>query len=61
MKNYLVSVDITMSKTVSVLACSEEDAIKIADKMISDNPYGYTNGFSHYVTHEVVGAEEEEY
>ena len=59
MKTYSVSVDITMSKNISVLACSEEDAIKIANKMISDNPYGYTNGFSHYVSHKVIEAEEE--
>lgn len=59
MKTFSVSVDITMSKNIQVLASSEDEAVKVANKMISDNPYGYTNGFSHYVTHEVVGAEED--
>lgn len=59
MKTFSVSVDITMSKTIQVLASSEDEAVEVANKMISDNPYGYTNGFSHYVTHEVVEAEEE--
>ena len=59
MKTFSVSVDITMSKTIQVLASNENEAVAVADKLISENPYNYTNGFSHYVSHEVVEAEEE--
>jgi len=49
MKNYDVSVDITMSKSISVEANSEEEAMKKVEEMINENPYDYTNNFSHYV------------
>ena len=59
MKNYCVSVDITMSKSIYVEAESEEQARDMANEMVCNNPYEYANNFSHYVTHEVVCAEEE--
>ena len=59
MKSYAVSVDITMSKTIIVEAESEEEAMHKAEQMVTNNPYEYANGFSHYVTHEAVCAEEE--
>jgi hypothetical protein len=59
-KNYSVSVDITMSKNIEVEANSEDEAIAKANEMVANNPYDYTNGFSHYVTHETISAEEEE-
>lgn len=59
MKNYSVSVDITMSKSVTILAESEEDAVRKVDDMISNHPYDYAFGFSHYVNHDVICAEEE--
>ena len=59
MKKYSVSVDITMCKMVDVEANSEQEALDKVDQMISNNPYDYTTGFSHYVTHDVVNAEEE--
>lgn len=59
MKSYAVSVDIIMSKTIIVEAESEGEAMYKADQMVTNNPYEYTNGFSHYVTHEVICAEEE--
>ena len=59
MKSYAVSVDITMSKTIVVEAESEGEAMYKADQMVTNNPYEYANGFSHYVTHEVICAEEE--
>ena len=59
MKKYSVSVDITMCKMVNVEANSEQEALDKVDQMISNNPYDYTTGFSHYVTHDVVNAEEE--
>lgn len=56
MKQYSVSVDVTMSVTLDVLAESEEKAMEIADSMVSKNPYQYKP--SHYVNHEVICAEE---
>ena len=59
MKKYSVSVDITMCKMVDIEANSEQEALNKVDQMTSNNPYDYTTGFSHYVTHDVVNAEEE--
>ena len=59
MKKYSVSVDITMCKMVDVEANSEQEALEKVDQMISNNPYDYTSGFSHYVTHEAIAADEE--
>jgi len=56
---FYVNVDITMSKSVRVEAENEADAMNKVDNMIGENPYNYTNDFSHYVTHEVVDAENE--
>ena len=60
MKTFSVDVDITMSKTIEVLAENEEHAKEIADSMINNNPYGYTNGFSHFVSYEIIDATEED-
>ena len=57
---YLVSMDITMSKNIEVEASSEEEAMSKASEMVSNNPYNYTNGFSHYVSHEAITAEPSE-
>lgn len=59
MKVFYVNVDITMSKSVRVEAENEDDAMSKVDNMIGENPYNYTYDFSHYVTHEVVNAENE--
>jgi hypothetical protein len=56
---FYVNVDITMSKSVRVEADNEADAMSKVDNMIGENPYDYTNDFSHYVTHEVIDAETE--
>lgn len=60
MKTYAVSVDITMSKTISISAADENDAMLKVNDLLKENPYEYTNHFSHYVSHNVVDAEEEE-
>lgn len=60
MKTFSVDVDITMSKTIEVLAENEEHAKEIVDSMINENPYGYAQGFSHYVGYEIVDANEED-
>lgn len=59
MKVFYVNVDITMSKSVRVEAENEDEAMSKVDNMIGENPYNYTSNFSHYVTHEVVNAENE--
>ena len=56
---FYVNVDITMSKSIRVEADNEADAMNKVDNMIGENPYDYTNDFSHYVTHEVIDAENE--
>jgi hypothetical protein len=58
-KNYSVSVDIVMSKYISVEAESDEEAAKKVDEMITKNPYDYTSNFACYVGHEVISTEEE--
>lgn len=57
MENYLVSVDITMSKNISVEANSEEEAMDKVNRMINNNPYDFCYDFSHFVSHEVIDAE----
>jgi hypothetical protein len=59
MKTYNVSVDITMCKMVEVEAESEYDAMEKVREMLDNNPYQYTNNFSHYVKSDVVDAEED--
>ena len=56
---FYVNVDITMSKSVRVEADNEDEAMEKVDNMIGENPYDYTYDFSHYVTHEVINAENE--
>ncbi len=60
MKSYDVSVDITMSKSFSVEANSEEEAMAKVEKMINDNPYDYAHNFSHYVGCVAVSADDGE-
>lgn len=60
MKTFSVSVDITMAKNIYVEAEDEEHAISIARSKIDENPYGYAQGFSHYVGYEIIDVNEEE-
>jgi hypothetical protein len=60
MKTFSVDVDITMSKTIEVLAENEEHAMSKVREMIDKNPYDYTNNFSHYVGYEIINADEED-
>ena len=60
MKKFDVSVDITMSKSIEVEAENETEAMAKVREMIDNNPYNYTNGFSHYVGHEVISVEPSE-
>jgi hypothetical protein len=60
MKTFSVDVDITMSKTIEVLAENEEQAMSKVREMIDKNPYDYTNNFSHYVGYEIINADEED-
>ena len=56
MKNFIVDVDITMSKTIVIEAENEQQAKAIVYSMIKENPYDYTYGVTHYVNHEIVDA-----
>ena len=55
---YQVSVDVIMNKYIEVEANSDEEAVNKVNDMFANNPYDYTNNFSHYVGHEVISAEE---
>lgn len=55
---FSVDVDVIMAKVIEVEANSEEEAIAKVDEMINKNPYNFTNGFSHYVKHDVIDANE---
>ena len=57
-KNYCVSVDVTMAKSIYVEAENEEHAMSKVREMINKNPYDYTNNFSHYVGYEIIDANE---
>lgn len=57
-KTYEISVDITMVKYIYIDAESEEQAREIVEGVFADNPYSYTNNFSHYVNHEIIDIEE---
>jgi len=59
-KTFCVSVDVTMAKNIYVEAEDEEHAISIARSKIDENPYGYAQGFSHYVGYEIIDANEED-
>lgn len=59
MKNYAVSVDITMSKTIHVDAENEESAKTIVKNWIADDPYYYAKEADCYVSSEVVDINEE--
>jgi hypothetical protein len=59
-KTFCVSVDVTMAKNIYVQAEDEEQAMEIASNKIDVNPYGYAQGFSHYVGYEIIDAVEED-
>ena len=58
MKNYCISVDITMSKTLEVEAESEQQAKNIVCGKFKANPYDLAYGFTSYVNHEITDVEE---
>ena len=58
-KVFCVSVDFTMSKRIYVAADCEEEAMAQAEEKITLSPYDYAREFSHYVSHEIIDAEEE--
>ena len=58
MKNYCISVDITMSKTFEIEAESEQQAKNILCAKFKANPYDLAHGFTSYVNHEITDVEE---
>lgn len=57
MKNFDVSVDVTMAKTLHVVAENEEDARKIVHAKFSSNPYDVAYDFDAYVGHEITSVD----
>lgn len=49
-----------MAKNIYVEAENEEQAMEIASRKIDENPYNYAQGFSHYVSYEIIDAYEED-
>lgn len=60
MKNFCVSVDITMAKNIYVDAENDEQAMSKVREMINKNPYDHANNFSHYVGYEIIDTNEED-
>ena len=60
MKNFVVEVDFTMSRSFEVEAYNEQQAKNKVYSMIEANPYDYTCGFTHYVNYEIVDTNEVE-
>lgn len=59
-KNFCVSVDVTMAKNIYVDAENEEQAMSKVREMINNNPYDYTNNFSHYVGYKIIDVNEQD-
>ena len=59
MKNFILYIDVTMSKIVEIEAENEEDAKKELERKFKKNPYEIANGFSHFVDYQVIDIEEE--
>ena len=60
MKNFIIDVDFVMSKGIQVNAESEEQAMSKVREMINNNPYDYTNNFSHCVGYKIIDVNEED-
>lgn len=57
-KTFVLSVDVTMAKLITINAESEEQAMAIVEEIFANNPYTYTSSFSHYLNHEITDIEE---
>lgn len=57
-KTFVLSVDVTMAKLITINAESEEQAREIVEGIFNENPYTYTSSFSHYINHEIIDIEE---
>lgn len=60
MKSYNVFMDITISKSISIEANSEEEAMKIAEERVNKEPYYYAGCADSYVSSEIIDIYEEE-
>ena len=58
MKNFIVDVDFTMSRSFEVEAENEQQARNKVYAMIKANPYDFTHGFTHCVSHDIVDSYE---
>lgn len=59
MKSFIVSVDITMSKTIFVEAKDEESAKTLVNNWIADDPYYYAKSADNYISSEIVDVNED--
>ena len=60
MKNFIVDIDITMSKRVQVCNVeNEEQAIAAIRQNFSDNPYDIARNFDAYVGYKIIDVNEE--
>ena len=59
MKDFIVDVDITMSKQIRVEAENEEEAKTIVKNWISDDPYLYARSADCFVCSDVTDVNEE--
>lgn len=59
LKEYRVSVDITMSKDLYIYAENEEDAKKMAEENVEENSYYYAGSADSFVCCEVTDIMEE--
>lgn len=60
MKNYVVDVDITVSKRIYVVASNEEEAKRKANEFFEKDPYYYARTMDAIVGHKIIDVNEED-
>lgn len=59
MKNYVVDVDITVSKRIYVNASNEEEAKRKANEFFEKDPYYYAKNLDAVVGHKIIDVNED--
>ena len=59
MKNYVVDVDITVSKRIYVVASNEEEAKRKANEFFEKEPYHYARNMDAIVGHKIIDVNED--
>ena len=60
MKNYVVDVDITVSKRIYVVASNEEEAKRKANEFFEKEPYHIARNMDAIVGHKIIDVNEED-